>query len=129
MANNHTKQRVTCDGHTKHLLSGYFHGTIATTVLSVVKGTGFSVTRTDTGVYTICLSATYPSLIGLAFSPLLSVTLPATPSLISSSTVSATNTIKVFVSSVTTSGSTAIDLGTGIGLSFVGIFNNSSLTT
>lgn len=129
MANNHTKQYVTCDGHSRHMLAGYFHGTAATTVLSKVVGVGFSVTRSNTGVYTICLSNTYPGLVGLAMSGPMSNTIIGTPIMVQSSTVSATNTITINTVSNTTTGAVAVELGTGVGLSFVGVFANSSLTT
>lgn len=129
MASNKTKEYVKIRGHEVNALGGYFTSNGTTTVITTVKGTGFSVTRSNTGIFTITLSATYPGLVGLAVSQLMTNTIPAHPSQLYSSTVSATNTITLTNVTVTSGTPSALEVDTGVGVSFVGLFYNSSLTT
>lgn len=130
MANNHTKEFVQVRGHAVQCIPGYFTSNGTTTVLTTVKGVGFSVTRTNTGIFTITLSSTYAGFVSLAVNTNMSNTIQASCQMLSS-TVSATNTITLTNVSNTATASTAVatELVTGIGVAFQLYMYNSSVTT
>ena len=129
MANQRTKQYVTCTGHTMHQTSGGFSCN-GTNAITNVIGNGFTAVRTTTGQFTVTLNSPYPQL------------LQVDPSIVCSTTVQAILTAPTAVSVTSGGGSTpasfvivnssntgtALDLAAGFGLAFTITAQNSSLT-
>lgn len=129
MASQKSKEYVRVRGHNIETIPMYWTSNGTTTVITTVKGVGFGVVRSNTGVFTVTLSSTYAGFAGMCTPELMSNTILANPTqIISSSYASGAFTVTNF--SNTSSGSTAVatEVATGIGVSMVAFMYNSSLT-
>lgn len=130
MANNKKKENVQVMGHAIQVIPMYWTSNGTTTAITTVKGTGYGVVRSNTGVFTVTLSSTYSGFVGMCAPDLVSATILANPTqIVSSSYVNGAFTVTNF--SNTSSGSTAVaqEVANGVGVSMVVFMYNSSLTT
>ncbi len=129
MASNKAKEYVKVRGHAIEAIPMYWTSNGTTTVLTTVKGVGYGVVRTNTGIFTVTLSSTYAGFCGMAPPSLITNTVVAAPlQLVSSSYASGAFIVTVFTNTANASTPTAAEVPTGLGVAMTVFMYNSSLT-
>lgn len=129
MASQKSKEYVRVRGHAIETIPMYWTSNGTTTVITTVKGVGYGVVRTNTGIFTVTLSSTYAGFVGMCAPDLMSATILANPTqIVSSSYTNGAFTVTNFSNTSSGSTATAQEVASGVGVSMVVFMYNSSLT-